>query len=191
MAVAECLPVVFDAVVKSTLSGPQKILFAIDACLKDDYDVIDDSAEAILDAKWKPADWSAVADELAKRLQKASKTADDSWHRNYERDHISDWLLTALENAGRDGELLAVYEAEARATGSYERLVRYLIAEKRFEDAERWAREGIEKTREKLPGIASALAGSLCEVSRGRRQWDVVAAHAAWRFFERARQDDV
>lgn len=118
-AVAECLPVVFDAVAKSTLSGPQKILFAIDACLKDGYDVIDDSAKVILDAKWKPADWSAVADELAKRLQKASKITDDSWHRNYERNHISDWLLGALENAGRDGELLTIYEAEARTTGSY------------------------------------------------------------------------
>ena len=68
MAVAECLPVVFDAVVKSTLSGPQKILFAIDAYMEDDYDVIGDSAEAILDAKWEPADWSAVADELTRRL---------------------------------------------------------------------------------------------------------------------------
>ena len=184
MAVAECLPVVFDAVVKSTLSGPKKILFAIDACLNDDYDVIDDSAAVILDAKWKPADWSAVADKLTKCLQKVPKTTDDSWHHNYERDHISDWLLRALKNAGRGGELLAIYEAEARATGSYERLVRYLIAKKRFEDAERWAKEGIEKTREKWPGIASALAGLLCEVSRGRRQWDVVAAHAAWRFFE-------
>jgi len=183
-AVAECLSVVFDAVVKSTLSGPQKILFAIDAYMKDDYDVIDDSAEAILDAKWAPADWSAVADELTRRLHKVPRAAGDSWDRSYERDHISDCLLTALENAGRGGELLAVYEAEARTTGSYERLVRYLIAEKRFEDAERWAREGIEKTREKLPGIASHLAASLCEVSRGRRQWDVVAAHAAWRFFE-------
>ena len=70
MAVAECLPVVFDAVVKSTLSGPEKILFAIDACLNDDYDVIDDSVAVVLDAKWKPADWSAVADELARRLDK-------------------------------------------------------------------------------------------------------------------------
>ena len=73
MAVAECLPVVFDAIVKSSLSGPQKILFAIDACLNDDYDVIGDSADVILDAKWKPADWSAVADELTKRLQKAPR----------------------------------------------------------------------------------------------------------------------
>ena len=182
MAVAECLPVVFDGVVKSSLSGPQKILCAVDACLNDDYDVIGESAEVILNAKWMPVDWSAVADELTKRLQKVPK--DDSWHRNYQRDRLSDWLLTALENAGRGDELLAIYEAEARATGSYERLVRYLIAEKQFEDAERWAKEGIEKTQEKLPGIASALAALLCEVSRGRKQWDIVAAHAAWQFFE-------
>lgn len=185
MAVAECLPVVFDAVVKSTLSGPQKILFAIDACLSDGYDVMSDSVAVVLDAKWKPADWSAVADVLSKRLQKAPKTTDDSWHRNYQRDRISGWLLRALENAGRSGELLAIYEAEARTTDSYERLVRYLIAEMRFDDAERWAKEGIEKTREKLPGIASSLAASLCEVARGRKQWDVIAAHAAWQFFER------
>jgi uncharacterized Zn finger protein len=111
-------------------------------------------------------------------------SGDDSWHRNYERDRLSNWLLTALENAGRGGELLAIHEAEARTTGSYERLVKHLIAEKRFDDAERWAKEGIERTREKLPGVASSLAASLCEVSRGRKQWDVVAAHAAWRFFE-------
>jgi uncharacterized Zn finger protein len=170
--------------VKSTLSGPQKILFAIDACLKDDYNLINDSVAVILDARWKPVDWSTVADELTKRLQRATKTTEDSWHHNYQRDSISDWLLDALENAGREGELLAIYESEARATGSYERLVEYLIAEEHFDDAERWTREGIEKTREKLPGIASSLAASLCEVSRGRKQWDIVAAHAAWRFFE-------
>ena len=149
------------------------------------YDVINDSAAVVLDAKWKPADWSAVADELAGRLKKLPAGGDDSWQRNYERDRLSGWLLTALENAGREGELLAIYESEARATGSYERLVKHLIAEKRFDDAERWAKEGIEKTREKLPGIASSLAASLCEVSRGRKQWDIVTAHAAWQFFER------
>jgi uncharacterized Zn finger protein len=184
MAVAECLSVVFDAVAKSSLSGPQKILFAVDACLNDGYDVIGDSAEVILDAGWKPADWSAVADELTKRLQKVPQT-DDPWHRNYQRDRISDWLLTALENAGRGGELRAIYETEARMTGSYERLVRHLIAQKRFDDAERWANEGIEKTREKLPGIASSLAALLREVASGRKRWDIVAAHAAWQFFGR------
>jgi uncharacterized Zn finger protein len=185
MAAAECFPVVFNAVVQSKLAGPQKILFAIDACLKDDCDMLDDSLGAILDAKWKPGDWSEVANELTRRMSKIGKTTGDSWERDYHRDRLSDWLLTALENAGRSGELPAVYESEARTTGSYERLVRYLIAERRLEDAERWAREGIEKTREKLPGIASALAGLLCDVSRGRKQWDIVAAHAACGFFER------
>ena len=71
-AVGECLPVVFDAVVKSTLSGSEKILFAVEACLDDDYDVVDDSAAVVLDAKWKLADWSAVADELAGRAQKTA-----------------------------------------------------------------------------------------------------------------------
>jgi len=184
-AVAECLPVVFDAVLKSTLPGPEKILFAIDACLNDGYDVINDSVAVVLDAKWKPADWSAVADEFARRLEKMPAGGDDSWHRNYERDRLSNWLLTALDNAGRGRELLAIYESEARTTGSYERLVKHLIAEERFDDAERWAKEGIEKTRERLPGIASSLAASLCEVARGRKQWGIVAAHAAWQFFER------
>ena len=96
MAVGECLPVVFDAVVKSTLSGPEKILFAIDACLDDEYDVIDDSAAVVLDAKWKPADWSAVADELTRRLKKVPAGGGDSWHRNYQRDRLSDWLLDRL-----------------------------------------------------------------------------------------------
>ena len=185
MAAAECFPVIFDAVAKSKMTGPQKLLFAIDVCLKDDYDMLDDSAGKILDAKWKPADWSAVADELHRRLAKAGKGGGDSWERDYHRDHLSDWLLGALENAGRGGEILPIYESEARATGSYERLVQYLIAERRFEDAECWAREGIEKTREKWPGIASSLAGRLREVARSKRQWNIVAAHAACEFFDR------
>ncbi|MCC7473766.1 MAG: SWIM zinc finger domain-containing protein [Pirellulales bacterium] len=185
MAAAECLPVMFAAVEKSTLTGPRKILFAIDACLLDEYDMVDDSANVILDAKWKPVEWSVVADELAKRLPKPTKSQGDAWHRNYERDRISDWMIRALENAGREEELPAIYETEARATESYVRLVRYLIANKRFEDAGRWAKEGIEKTREKSPGIASSLATLLCEVSRNRKQWNVVAAHAAWQFFDR------
>ena len=185
MELSDCLPVVFDALVKSKLSAPDKILYAIDACLKDDCDVIGDAAGKILNAKWTSADWSAVADRLAKRLQNASpKKGQDDFSRDYQRDCISNYVLDALDRAGRKKELLEVYEAEARETGSYQRLVSYLIAQDRCEDAERWAREGIEKTRQKLPGIASGLAQSLCEVARRNKQWDVVAAHAALQFLD-------
>ena len=185
MELSDCLPVVFDALAKSKLSVPDKILYAIDACLKDDYDVIGTAAGKILDAKWSSADWSAVADRLAKRLEKASpKKGQDDFSRNYQRDCISYYVLDALDRAGRNDELLAIYEAEARGTGSYQRLVSYLVAQDRCEDAERWAREGIEKTHQKLPGIASGLAESLCEVARRKKQWDIVAAHAAHEFLD-------
>jgi len=185
MAVADCLPIVFDAVKKSSLPGSEKMLFAVDACLDDPYDVVDDAVGTILDARWPKADWSALADALHRRLKKMSKNADDGYSYKYRRQRISGWLLTALENAERDDELLSVYETEARATASYERLVTYLIAERKYEEAESWARRGIEETCEKLPGIASSLATELCELARRRRKWDVVAADAAWRFFDR------
>ena len=71
-AFAECLPVVFQAVTRSSLSGPERLLFAIDADLADDYDVLDDSTEALFDAPDQPQDWSVVADTLAQRLKTAA-----------------------------------------------------------------------------------------------------------------------
>ena len=195
MALAECFPVVFAAVAVSSLAPAEKILYAIDACELDQWDYIGEPAANILDARWSSADWSAVADTLAARLNPSSKerkNAEDSrdlddgldrWSRNYRRDSLSDWLVHALEKAVRDDEVLPLYEAEVRRTGSYERLVNHLMQLKRFDDAERWAREGIEQTYEKLPGIASHLVDKLVDLARSRKQWDVVAARAACEFF--------
>jgi uncharacterized Zn finger protein len=184
---AECLPVIFQAVARSSLSGPERLLFAIDADLADDYDAIEDATETILDAVDRPQDWSVVADTLAQRLKSSparqERGATDSFSRNYTRDRITDWVATAMEHAGRDAELRTLYESEARATGSYLRLVGFLLEQKQFEDAERWAREGIAATRDKLPGIAKSLAESLCELAQKRKRWDIVAAHAALKFF--------
>ena len=72
MAFAECLPIVFQAVTRSRLSGPERLLFAIDAEPADDYDALDDSTEVIFDAPAQPQDWSVVADTLAQRLKVSS-----------------------------------------------------------------------------------------------------------------------
>jgi len=61
--------------------------------------------------------------------------------------------------------------------------VRYLFAQKRDDDAKRWAAEGIARTSAKLPGIATELIGQLCEAAQRANQWDIVAAHAANLFF--------
>jgi uncharacterized Zn finger protein len=185
-AFGECLPVVFQAVTRSHLSGPERLLFTIDAELADDYDVIGDASNAVFDACSRPEDWSAVADTLTQRLEATSapeKPREADFHRSYQRDRITNWIARALQEAGREGELRTLYESEARATGSYERLVKVLLEQRHFEDAERWAREGITATSAKLPGIAAHLAASLCELAQKRKQWDVVAAHAAQKFF--------
>jgi uncharacterized Zn finger protein len=186
MAFAACLPVVFRAVMRSTLSGPERLLFAIDTEMDDEYDTIGEASKAVFNAPTKAEDWSVVADALARRLKPPSgqeKPGADDFSRNYRRDRVTNWVAEALENAGRDEELRGLYESEARATGSYERLVKFLLERRRFEDAERWAREGITATTAKLPGIAASLAASLNELAQKRKQWDVVAAHAAFQFF--------
>ncbi len=181
-AVAGVLPVIFQAVAASALPPAQKILFAIDAVLEDDYDVIDGSASALLERKWTRADWSEVADRLAARLRQDKHEGQDRFSRNCDRDRISSWLAEALARAGRAEEEQALLETEARTTKSYWRLVQYLLERGRTEEAERWAREGIAATIKDLPGIATQLAAQLCELARRRKHWDVVAAHAGLEF---------
>jgi len=191
VALGECLRIVFKALKRSSMAPSEQILFVIDALLQDDFGVLDESTHEALEAHRKPADWSKVADALAKRLgptpgQHAAGAESGTAAlplRDYRRDSLSSWLSDALDRAGRSDQVLDIYEREARATGSYSRLVMHLIEVGRTDDARRWALEGIEKTSEKLPGIASDLAKRLLELARQRRDWPTVAAHAAHGFF--------
>ena len=184
---AEVLGVVFEAAMQSSLTGPERLLLAIDAVLGDDIDALGDATAVVLDAEHEPEDWSAVADTLMARL-KARPGQDergrDRFSRDYARDRITGWIASALKEAGRADEVGALYESEARATRSYERLVAFLIGDGRLDEAERAAREGIAATVDDLPGIADQLASKLCEVAKGRKRWDEVAAHVARRFFQ-------
>ena len=184
-AFAESLPPIFRAVAKSSLPSAKKLLFAIDADLRDEYNVIEsDLLDAVLENDANLADWSAAADELARRLQSEARNG-GNFHDKYQRERIADWLVRTLTRAGRDDEIIAVREREARVTGSYERLVPLLIERKLYDDAERWATEGIQRTVKDAPGIAEQLAKAMGEIARLRGQWNAVAAHGAWEFFER------
>lgn len=183
---AEALGVVFEAVAQSSLTPRERLLFAIDAELADEYDVVDEATAPIFDADYRPEDWSAVADALSRRLKAEAAgddEDDDSFSRKYRRDRVTSWIADALRDAGRADEVSALYESEARATGSYERLVAFLVEKGCIDEAERAAREGIAATVDGSPGIADHLASSLCDLAKKRKRWDVVAAHAARTFF--------
>jgi uncharacterized Zn finger protein len=188
-AFAECLPPIFRAVNQSKISSAQKLLFAIDADLRDEYNVIEsDLLDTVFECNSRPSDWSATADVLAGRL-KSEVRAGSNFHDKYQREQIADWLVKALTRAERDSEIIAVREREARITGSYGRLVPLLIEQKRYDEAERWAAEGIQKTAKDAPGIAAQLAKVMAELARSRKLWKVAAAHVALEFFDRPECD--
>jgi uncharacterized Zn finger protein len=178
----ECMPVIVKALDQSSIAQADKLAWAVEVVLKDDYDVFN-AFDEYLGRRHAKADWNILADRLLKQLEKMERASGkNDFHRNYARDRLSDWVIYALEQAGRDNEVIPLCEVEAQKTGSYTRLVKYLISEKRYTDAERWIQEGVHKTEKELPGIASDLRSRLKEIRTSQKNWVVVATMQAEEF---------
>ncbi|PIU53257.1 MAG: hypothetical protein COS90_07140 [Deltaproteobacteria bacterium CG07_land_8_20_14_0_80_60_11] len=106
---------------------------------------------------------------------KSPKGADD-FTRNYARDQLSNWAIHALDRADREDEVIPLCIAEAKRTGSYERLVTRLVAARRYEDAEKWIKEGLRGLGEKWPGISAGLRAKMQEIRTLEQNWPLVAA---------------
>ena len=176
MEVAGCMPVIVEALDRSSLDTADKLTWALDALLKDQFEVCEAFAE-YLHRRHPQTAWQTLADRLLARLHglKGTKGADDSI-RNYERDRLSDWTIHALERADREAEIIPLCIAEAKSTGSYDRLVKQLVVVRRYEDAEKWIKEGIRDIGTKWPGIAAGLRDKLREIRTLEQNWPVVAA---------------
>ena len=155
--VASCMPVIVEALDRSSLSRAAKLAWAVEAVLEDPFEICSDFAE-YLERRHPKEAWNTLADQLLAQLKTFVRSrSEDEFSRNYARDRLSDWAIYALQHAGRSDEIIPLCEAEAPKTGSYVRLVARLIHKHRYEDAERWIREGIQATGQKLPGIAQSL----------------------------------
>jgi uncharacterized Zn finger protein len=181
-ALAECLAVAFRALPATSRTEAQKLLFAIEVALRDEYELCHELDEFLGKTHPKEA-WSEVADVLTQRWRDMPKPRGDAFMERYHRDRLTRWLTTALEQAGRDAGILPLLEAEAPITHSYQRLVDALLAAGRTEDARRWAAEGIAQTEKSAPGIASQLRERLRELAERDKNWPVVAAMRAEEFF--------
>jgi len=174
--IADCMPLIVEALDRSALEHADKLIWALDAVLEDQYELCEAFAE-YLHRDHPATAWSTVADRLLSRLKSFKpKKRMDEFSRNYERNHLSDWAIHALEQAGREEEIIPHCEAEAKRTGRYNRLVERLMAARRFQDAERWIHEGIRVTKGKCPGISGALRDKLLEIRTIEKNWPVVAA---------------
>lgn len=153
--------------------------------LKDRPDLLCRGAERFWEQERTAADWNLLAEKLLERLKPSkSLKGEDNFSRNYRRDRLSNWVIVALENAGRPEEIIPLCEQEAEETGSYIRLVNSLKEAGRWEEAEQWIHRGIKATQNKWPGIANELRTALREMREKANDWLSVAALRAEDVFQ-------
>jgi uncharacterized Zn finger protein len=174
--ISSCLDIVFQALPQSTLSPVEQMLWVIDAELEDEYELCY-GAESFWKKKQKASDWNIVADSLLDRLKKFQPVkGEDRFLRSYYRDNLTNWIIRAFENSGRQEEVIPLCEREAAVTGSYTRLVDALRSAKRLEEAEHWIHKGIQATQKQWPGSAKQLKDILREMREKEGNWLKVAA---------------
>ena len=157
-AFADCFEVLFQALDTASLSPADQIEWAIDMEQADGYSLCAAGLKRLWKKGYAKSDWSAVCDRLAQRLEAIEPVAEeDAFLPNFKRSQIADWLTRALEKAGRQDEIIPLWEREAPITNTYAYLVDLLIAKRRWEEARRWCRQGMEATASIYPGIEAAL----------------------------------
>ena len=177
---------VIQALALSSLPSSEQLAWVVDTALADDYYLCTDALKTFWNNREKKSDWSELADELQKRLNNMPMSKDaDGDISTYRRDQLSNWLISVLECAGRENEILPLCEQEAEITGDYERLIDRLIAENRFEDAENWCHRAIANTDPNHPGTLSALKDRLRIIREKTGDLLGAAAFRADNFFRR------
>ncbi len=183
--IASCLEVVFRALPQSSLAPSEQMLWVVKTELEDEYDLCY-GAESFWEQTHAASDWDALAEQLLNLLHNfPSAAADGASSADYRRDELSDWVIHALENAGRHDEIIPLCEGEAEKTRSYVRLVNRLRDAKRHQEAEKWIHEGIEATQKEWPGIADSLREAWREMREESGDWLSVAALRADAFVAR------
>jgi uncharacterized Zn finger protein len=174
--IACCTDIVFQALPRSARAPAEQMRWAVEADLSDEYELCR-GAKVFWDRTHPVEAWNALAQHLATRLTQDRPTkSQDNYSDNFRRDRLSDWLLMALERAGRHDEIIPLCRQEAEKTGSYLRLVERFKKAKRWEEAEHWIRKGIVATEKRWPGIADQLRTAFREMRERERDWLQVAA---------------
>ena len=166
-AIGACLKLLFGALDATSLSPADRIEWSLELSLADPYDLFDVGLEDLQKKGYARSDWSEVCDRLKKRLEADEPThrEDDLSHR-FNRDRLANWLIDALENAGRRKEIIPLCEREVQITFSYDRLVDRLMAGRRWEEARRWCRQGIEAVPSRYAGLQAGLRRKLRKINQ-------------------------
>lgn len=176
-----CMPAIIRALEESSIAPVEKLDFAVNAIIDDEYSLFESFYEFI--ESGHPVDvWDEIANNMIERLENFPDNSYELGLSNYKRDQISNWAVTALEKSDRGKEIIPLCEKEAPITASYKRLVNILIEEKNYDDAEKWIHRGLKELKDRLPGIASDLRGQLLDIRMKQKNSGSVAALLAYEY---------
>jgi uncharacterized Zn finger protein len=184
MTIHRVLEVIPEALARSSKGPVEQLLWLYEVELSEDYDLLPDMAD-FWDQDRPVEVWNELAAHIEQRL--AASVPDPSTPaslpgRHRARDMWASLLADALRNAGRGDEIVQLYEREAEATGSYQRLVTHLLDVDDLERAEHWIRRGIAATPEQLYGKASQLRQALRTIRERQSDREGIAAIDAYEF---------
>ena len=179
--ISSCMDVVFRALSQSSLSAHEKMLYALEIELKDNYNIL--NGHTFWEGAYTQEEWKLFAETLKARLQETEKVNDIMHYSSWERDYVVDRLIDALRKAGLSEEIIPISELEAERTGNYLRPVRELLDSGQKTKAEEWIYKGIKETREDDPGIALELLQILVEIKEEEENWLFIAALETEEFF--------
>ncbi len=179
------LSIVAEAIVPSSLTDVDKILFVIDSYLQDSYDLCYSFGD-VLDQRYPKSAWTDVAEKLKSRLPSEAPSKNDrataDFTRSYQRERLSGWIIKALESSGDQVAATDFCIEEATKAGTYQRAVDRLIALKRYDEAKELASQGLENTAPTYAGLINRLQDSLATIAAKSKDHSVAAAIAAERF---------
>jgi len=179
--ISGCMDVVFRALSQSSFSAHEKMLYALELELKDDYSILNEPS--IWRETYAQEEWKLFAKALKARLQEVETETDILYESSWERDYVVDRLIDALRKAGLSEEIIPISELEAERTGNYTRLVRELLDFGQKKRAEEWIYRGIKKLREYKPGTVYELLQTLIEIKENEENWSFIAALETEEFF--------
>ncbi|MFH0821299.1 MAG: hypothetical protein V2B18_01000, partial [Pseudomonadota bacterium] len=187
--IAECMSVVLQAVMRSSMSNRDKILWTIDTRRSDEYGLLDDMETELAKLTEREA-WSEAADTLLGRLDagKGDRKSEDllTTHR---REGTMNWAIDALERSERREEIIPLLEREAPITSCYGTLVERLLSAERRDEAKAVAMKGFNKIVENAPGLAWALEAKLLKMAEQDKDLPLAASYRSLEFFDRPSMD--
>ena len=173
--IAGCMDIVFKALQFSSMSNVEKMQWAVLAELDDEFNMTRGSEEFWL-RHFESSDWSALADSLMTMLADTDPVSLQSNSDIYERDRLTNWIIKAMDNSGRDSESLSLCLKEAEKTHSYVRLVERLINAGMHGEAEEWIHRGLNEAVDSLSGNARKLRGLFQKIKEKEGDWISVAS---------------